>query len=39
MSDSEMMLVDGNEDDAMPVRDKGKGRAVETANSDDNLPW
>lgn len=38
MSDDEMMLVD-NEEDVMPIQSKGKGKAVEDGEADDNLPW
>jgi hypothetical protein len=34
MSDDEMMLVD---EEVVPIKDKGKGKAVDTA--EDNLPW
>jgi hypothetical protein len=32
-----MMMVD--DDDVMPISNKGKGKAVEAAASDDSLPW
>ena len=32
-----MMMVD--DEDVMPISDKGKGKAVDTAAADDNLPW
>jgi hypothetical protein len=37
MSDDEMMMVD--DEDVMPISSKGKGKAVETAEPEDNLPW
>ena len=37
MSDVEMMQSDGEE--SYPIKNKGKGKAVEDANIDDNLPW
>jgi hypothetical protein len=37
MSDDEMMLVD--EEEIVPIKNKGKGKAVETADVEDNLPW
>ena len=37
MSDEEMMQID--DDDVMPIKSKGKGKAVENGESDDNLPW
>jgi hypothetical protein len=36
MSDDEMMQLDEDEE-IMPIRNKGKG--VEAANTEDNLPW
>jgi hypothetical protein len=37
MSDEEMMQID--DDDVMPIKSKGKGKAIENGESDDNLPW
>jgi hypothetical protein len=37
MSDDEMMQVDDEE--TYPIKNKGKGKAVENANVDDSLPW
>jgi len=37
MSDDEKMQVD--DEDFVPVSNKGKGKAVDTDRSDDNLPW
>ena len=37
MSDDEMMLVD--DDEIVPIKNKGKGKAVETTETEDNLPW
>jgi hypothetical protein len=37
MSDDEMMQVD--DEDVMPIRSKGKGKAVENVDGEDNLPW
>ena len=37
MSDDEMMMVD--DEDVMPINSKGKRKAVETAEPEDNLPW
>ena len=37
MSDDEMMQVD--DEDVMPIRNKGKGKAVENVDGVDNLPW
>ena len=32
-----MMIVD--DEDVMSISNKGKGKAVDTAAADDNLPW
>jgi hypothetical protein len=37
MADDEMMLVD--DEPILPSKNKGKGKAVETVDSEDNLPW
>ena len=37
MSDDEMMAIDDEE--IAPSRNKGKGKAVDTVEMDDNLPW
>ena len=37
MSDDEMMAIDDEE--IAPSRNKGKGKAVDTGEMDDNLPW
>jgi hypothetical protein len=36
-SDDEAMLIDDEE--VAPLKNKGKGKAAETADTEDNLPW
>ena len=37
MSDDEMMMVD--DEDVVPIVSKGKGKAFDTPELEDNLPW
>jgi hypothetical protein len=37
MSDEDMMLVDDEE--IVPIKNKGKEKAVDNVDVDDNLPW
>ena len=37
MSDDEMMAID--DENVAPSRNNGKGKAVDTGEIDDNLPW
>jgi hypothetical protein len=37
MSDDEVMQVD--DEDVMPIKSKGKGKAAVSGDADDNLPW
>jgi len=40
MSDEEdAMMIDGDEEIIPTGKSKGKGKATETTESDDNLPW
>jgi hypothetical protein len=40
MSDGEdTMMIDGDEDIVITSKNKGKGKATDEIQSDDNLPW
>ena len=37
--EDETMLIDGKEEMVPTSKSKGKGKATEATESDDNLPW